>query len=283
MIEVSAKIGTCIYNATDEMFEMLRVFLYSGLGRTDAELLVYWNGLSKSQVDAIKSMSCRISLAEAGPICQSSEHAASKKIGIWRQIAWENRVHDLMLADFDMLFVGNPTPTFPLMESFGVDLFFTVKDNPTDKFPVNTGVVFVSKYASASKFFAEWEKGVKRLIGDPAAAETAVEKFGALDQAWIADLIIPEGRGHAYGCEIQTLKSSVFNLHKDWSRIPDDCRMIHYKSTWPSALLRSDKWEEALQSPGWSRPEVRSWEPCFRAWRNVYNEMKEEENARRAD
>lgn len=283
MSEVSAKIGTCIYNATDEMFEMLRVFLYSGLDKTNAEFLVYWNGLSKPQVDVLKSMSGSVRLVEVDFDCETSEHAASQKISIWKQIVWENRGHDLMLADFDMLFVGDPTSEFSLMRCSGVDLFFTVKDKPTDKFPVNTGVVFVSKYASASRFFTEWERGVAGLMGDPAVADASVERFGALDQAWIAGLIFPEGRERAYGCEIQTLRSSIFNLHKDWSRIPEDCRMIHYKSTWPSVLLRSDNWEEALQSPGWSRPEVRLWEPCFRAWRNTYNEMKEEENARRAN
>jgi hypothetical protein len=279
---MSAEIATCIYNATPEMFTMLKVFVYSGLKHTGSDIHIYWSDLDAWQLGDLVGMSDRVRLHKVDFSCDSEEHAASQKVRIWRQIAKEHSGKNLMLSDFDMLFVGDPTQVFDRMIECGTEVCFTVKDDPKAKYPVNTGVVFVSRYCSSLKFFAQWGKGISDILEDPIRAWIAVQQFGAVDQSWVAELLLPSGKALSHGCILQSVKASIYNLHKDWDDIPDDCRMIHFKSTWPSVLLHGNDWDAALHSAGWGhREEVKSWEPSFRLWRNTYNEMiqKETEDA----
>jgi hypothetical protein len=277
---MSAEIATCIYNATPEMFTMLRVFVYSGLKHTGSDIHIYQNCLSKKQIRSLTG-SGRVKVKRIEFKCGNRKHKASQKIRIWRGIAAEHEGRDLVLADFDMLFVGDPTRLFKEMGENGHDICFTLKDDQTEKFRINAGVLFVHGNCRTYWFFEEWIRGIARIIGSPTEQFEATKNHGAADQAWIAGFLNKNDyfqSAKKTDLLIQGVKASIYNLHKDWGNIPDDCRMIHFKSTWPSVLLHGNDWDAALQSAGWGRrEEVKSWEPSFRFWRNAYNEMNQKE------
>lgn len=282
--EKSPRIATCIYNATDDMWEMLRVFVYSALKETGCDIHVYQSCLTKKQRAQLLAMSPRVHQKRIEFECGHPEHKASQKIRIWRKIDQDHMGHDLILADFDMLFVGDPTPLFREMMTFEgkADICFTAKDDQHEKYRLNTGVLFRSRFSDAREFFGKWEAGIEMLAGNLVAAEVQVCLHGALDQAWLASLLHQKDYFQLVRVPhlwLQAVKASVYNLHKDWSRVPDECCLIHFKSNWPHVLLHGDDFSSALEHAGWNKAEAKTWEPSFRLWRNCYNELNQKESS----
>ena len=261
----AVRVATCIYNPTSITVQMLQVFVYSVLKNTKLDVIVYASGLMNGSIkesDRVQVVPIDVDIRG----CQ----LPARKISIWRDIAEENSDTNLILCDNDMLMLRDPSGVF----EGDADFYFTVKDNQLSKYRLNTGVVFAR---NCSSLFKDWESGVEKILSDHLKSRDSEERHGAADQCWLADQLnqtnyfLPVDRG---GVRMQALRSSIYNLHKDWSSVPENCRMIHFKSNWSLVVTHGDDYYQAMKSCGWDRvEEAYNWKPCFELWREHYREM----------
>jgi hypothetical protein len=268
------KIATCIYNLDAKLIEMLKIFVWSAGINTSAEVIeVYHDGLSQEDQDQIKN---KVPIVRFIPISTELDfdiELSSQKMNLWNQIV--NRTEDgqtLVLMDCDMLICRDLKKVF--RKDF--NLAFTVKNDSSTLFPLNTGIVFLKMKSSTRSIMDRWYKETCRILGNNDLLEYAVALFGGADQCSLAKILnrrynflepITIGNFRFLG-----LPASEFNVHKDWSKVVD-ARVVHYKGTWSDVLVNDAKdYEGALVISGWGKrrdvlDEICSWKPAYDLWK----------------
>lgn len=265
-------VATCIYNVNDRIFELLRVFAYSVAKHVDCELFIYHDGLSPLQIAHLNQITDKIRLVSFSPTDIEGAEKPSQKVKIWSEIAHDpaHESHPLILSDFDMLFVDDPSFLFDQMEH--VDLCYTMKDDPDSKYKLNTGILFLREPKNCRQLMRAWSSDVARSLGNKLVAEAMASTHGSVDQCVLMSWLESSNSM----CRSEPVSASKFNLHKDWSKIPDGCCVIHYKSAWDKVLTCGDDFRHCLMYHGWwKREEARTWKPAFDLWKN-YQKMLED-------
>lgn len=266
-------IATCIYNVDDRMFEMLRVYVYSVSKHVDCELFIYYDGLSPAQIDHLQRITDKVRLVSYNSTNIKDAEKPAQKVKIWSEIA-HDPVHEaqpLILSDFDMLFVDDPSFVFPRMGINDVDLCYTLKDDPNAKFRLNTGILFLRKPKSCRQLMLAWRSDVARSLGNKQVSDAMASTHGSVDQCVLMSWL----QSSNSMCKSKPAPASVFNLHKDWSEIPESCCVIHYKSTWDKVLTCGDNFRQCLMYQGWwRREEARTWKPAFDRWKEYQRELE---------
>lgn len=261
--------ATCIYGATPSAIKMLKVFAYS-LGRhTDSTLLIYHEPELVGELEEIRILNPNVEFLDLDVSWNRGSHQPAQKVSWWYRII--NRSYSkLILCDFDMLVLNDPSIAFDRHEG---DILYTMKDDLLARYRLNTGVVFVRNSVKSWDFFQSWNDMVFDILNceDHKVAESFVEQYGAVDQAAFSILAKEQGN-----ITLSPVSASRYNHHKDWSIVPEDCRLIHYKSGWSEVLLHGDDFKAALKHAGWDKiPDALTWKPCFDLWRKEYNELKQ--------
>lgn len=262
-------VATCIYSASDNMKKMLEVFAYSLSLNADCDLFVYHDGLTKDEKRLVLRANSRTKFIECSFGTKDNNHRPAQKIQWWN-FAIIRGLHDhtnLILCDFDMLVIGNVFEAFTECDG---GILYTMKDDPAEKYRLNTGIVFVRNPGKSLLFFREWARSTLEIINSD-SAEEAVADYGAADQAAFAALTRLR---RPFNCSLQSVRASAYNLHKDWGSVPDSCRVIHFKSGWHNVLFRGEDYQSAATAEGWWRREnARAWKPCFDLWRSYYGSL----------
>tara|TARA_R110002096_G_scaffold66682_2_gene162167 strand:- start:4592 stop:5431 length:840 start_codon:yes stop_codon:yes gene_type:complete len=271
-------VATCIYKADDDMVEMLCVYAYSATKNMNCKVFVYCDGLTEKQKQRVSQFSDDVFFVPVKLEHEKKDHMPAMKVPLWDQIV-NDPIHDgkhLILSDFDMLFLRDPN-VFWLMEGASVDLAFTPKDNQSEKFRLNTGIMFIRGTWAVRRLFKDWHKTVLMISQSKEHSDQAVKQHGSIDQASFAKYLDPSDffkEVKRLDCRLKGVPSSRYNLHKDWGNISEYCSVIHFKSGWPKILLSGDDFETGLKVSGWDKlEESKEWEPSYKLWRECYNEM----------
>jgi hypothetical protein len=272
-------VATCIYKADDKMVEMLCTYVYSAKKYIDCKVFVYHDGLTAAQQRRVNYLAGDVTFVPIKLKHDTKYHLPAMKVPVWNEIV-NDPVHEgshLILSDFDMLFLRDPQ-LFWLMD--GSDLIHTPKDNQNEKYRLNTGIMFIRDVVSVRRLFKDWTKTVLRIATSKECCEESVKAHGAIDQASFAKYLNPKDYFQSVkilNCCVKGAPSSLYNLHKDWGKIAENCAVIHFKSDWTKVLLSSESYKVALKACGWDKfDDPLKWEPSFKLWRSCYNEMRME-------
>jgi hypothetical protein len=256
------------------MFEMLRVYVYSVSKHVDCELFIYQDGLSPRQITELSKITDKVRIVSFDTTDIKGAEKPAQKVRIWSEIAHDpaHESQPLILSDFDMLFMNDPSFIFEDMCDGDVDLCYTMKDNQYAKYRLNTGILFLRTPKNCRQLMRAWSSDVTRSLGNDLVAKSMANTHGSVDQCVLMSWLESSNSM----CRSRPVACSVFNLHKGWDNIPDKCCVIHYKSTWDKVLTCGDVFHHCLKRSGWwTRDEAYTWEPAFDMWKR-YQKMLED-------
>lgn len=266
-------VATCVYGIDDKMFEMLKVYAYSVLKNVRCELFIYTDGITLQQASELSFLSDRLNLVSFKEQRLRKNEKASQKVRIWKEIS-SDPLHEkqpLVISDFDMLFLKDVSRVFEVMDRDQADLCYTLKDQWNEKYRLNTGILFLNNPRNCRQIMRAWAADVTRSLNNAAVAESMASSHGSVDQCVLMSWLESDNAM----CKTHSLPASQFNLHKDWSNIPEDCCVIHYKSDWSKVLTTGDSFRRCLEYHGWwKREEARTWKPAFDLWKEYQQELE---------
>lgn len=271
-------VATCVYGINDRMFEMLRVYAYSVAKNVDCRLFIYNDGLTTQQSIALSRISDRICLVSFSVQDIKTFEKPAQKVKIWSEITNDpvHKSQPLVLSDFDMLFLGDPSHIFGDMQSDQVDLCYTLKDDCAAKYRLSNGILFMNEPEKCRQLMRAWASDVARSLENRLVADAMASSHGSVDQCVLANWLQSENSM----CRSRSVSSSVYNLHKDWGDIPADCCVIHYKSDWSKVLTCGDNFRRCLEYHGWwKREEARNWKPAFDLWKKYQRELEDSQSS----
>jgi len=158
----------------------------------------------------------------------------------------------LLLMDADMMILR------PLDDVWDrdFDLAYTVK--PQERFPFNSGVVFLRVSDRTRAFVEEWRRENRRMLGDSRHHQVWRKQYGGINQAALGYML---SKGDRAGVSLLTLPCAEWNCEdSSWARFSSETRVVHIKSGLRRAIFFG------LLSPGAGIPEiVKVWRGFERA------------------
>lgn len=270
---------TCIFNSSETINNMLKIFLYSARKNEPLHnLIVYHTDLSESVVSEINSKVLNVEFREIALSFDIEKEIASQKMLLWRYAMENAKYGDKnVLMDCDMLFVR---PIGDVFNEYNFDFAYTAKDDIKSRCPLNTGIVFFKKNNFTIPFLKKWcdvsHSAVKRGL-----RSSEINYYGGADQFALCKLIGSPpylGDREVNGLKIRGLKASEYNVHRHWDKI-DNARIIHFKTGWDN-ILNSEitPYTEALKIQNWhvnKRLKSETWQPSYDIWKKYETEYKE--------
>ena len=270
---------TSLFNPSPDLEEMLRVCLYSVRRNTASQTFVYHSGVSDTTIKSLKDeghivIPMRFNFDE-------EKECPSQKMYLWNSAINDPRMYnrDLVLMDCDMLVTEDLSEVF----SKPFDFAYTAKEDPSEQFPFNSGIVFLRNRDITIRFMERWLKETEKVLTNPDLLDYAIALLGGADQMALARAI---GRTthllssyEYYRLKLMGLPCSTYNLHKYWDD-PSRSKVIHFKSGWSQILVQdTDNFKEAVLKGPWGKRKnildiIGSWEPSYNLWKQYQKEYR---------
>ncbi len=239
---------------------MLLAHLHS-IARThpQAKVAVYWQDIAPPIIGAIRAAFPAVDFIEtAYDFAAEPLQRISSKVLCWTRAA-EEHTGDLIFADSDTLVRRDLSGFF----AGGDDVVFTTK--PTERVPLNTGVLLAKGGAATVAFFHAWRDATLHILRTPELFSQANDQalpYGGADQMALIQLLQFQPQREHYtvsagGQEVRLRAEPCARLNETNSRplsgVGEEIHIIHYKAGWQSILLFGRPFSRY-------RPRVASWE-----------------------
>ena len=268
------KVIICAFDIDTKILELLKVCLYSIYKNTPYGIVVYHNNISLETQKEIRDRIPKSEFIFFSINIEREIEIASQKMYMWNKIMEDQEDGSLViLSDLDTLYLKDVSDAFDT----GLDIGFTAKDDPSLRYPLNTGILFFKVSDKSRRFLKEWTDITDRVLHDITLSKEAIDTFGAADQKSLSLMVGKDkdflGLTEIDGVKLVGLRASLYNLHKDWSN-PYTAGMVHFKSCWKDILVNDrGTIREALQlNPSLSVYPFLAWEHSFILWREYQNE-----------
>lgn len=170
---------------------------------------------------------------------------------------------DLMLADCDMVCLGDPNHVFK--QEF--DVAYTVRDDHTN-IPLNGGVVFVKPTDAAARFLQAWYDADERMYADWEGFHQYWRvRYAGMNQASFGYLLENRGVEGVEDTVLLDLPTRIYNaVNTDWHRVNEDTLFLHIKSDLRKAVLRGLHPGEGMSSSAADLKKARLRAPAMTMW-----------------
>jgi hypothetical protein len=268
------KVIICCFNLDYKRIELLKVCLYSIYKHTPFQIVVYHNDLSEEITNEISVKLKRICFIHMPLKIVMSMEIASQKMVMWEDIIKKEKEDSkIIFSDLDTLYLKDISNAFDTI----FDIGYTCKDDPSLKYPLNTGIVFIRVNKRSREALYKWKEITDKILQDKEKSEEAINTFGGADQRSLSILI---GRDKDFlGVSSNNdliffgFKASLYNIHKDWSNPYSGGGMIHFKSCWKDVLLNNSSFDEAISIYNETlKNGFLSWRQSYLLWKKYHSE-----------
>ncbi len=217
-----------------------------------AQVAVYWQDIAPPIFGAIRATFPAVDFIEtAFDFDADPLQRISSKVLCWARAA-EEHTGDLVFADSDTLVRRDLTGFFAGEE----DVIFTTK--PTERVPLNTGVLLARSGPAATAFFRAWRSATLHILRTPELFQQAndpAQPYGGTDQMSLMQLLqfSPERTRYTHsGASLRAEPCAILNETNSRPLSQEIC-VVHYKAGWQSILLKGRPFSRF-------RPRAASWE-----------------------